>query len=234
MKKSLLFLPLLGLASNVAAQELRGVVTDADNNPLVGASVYWAETTIGASTSATGAYTVHRVKNYDRLVASYLGYVNDTIRIADGVAEQNFRLRSEGVDIEGVVVEYTPVCLIVLHNIYGYVMFGIVWGIAILAIAFKLLWVTCPKWISSVLYIVMGWTCIMALPQIYSALAGAAFFWLLAGGIFYTVGGVIYAIKMPAFNAKHPNFGTHEIFHVFVMAGSLCHFILMYNFVAIM
>ena len=129
---------------------------------------------------------------------------------------------------------YTPVCLIVLHNIYGYVMFGIVWGIAILAIAFKLLWVTCPKWISSVLYIVMGWTCIMALPQIYSALAGAAFFWLLAGGIFYTVGGVIYAIKMPAFNAKHPNFGTHEIFHVFVMAGSLCHFILMYNFVAIM
>ena len=101
MKKSLLFLPLLGLASNVAAQELRGVVTDADNNPLVGASVYWAETTIGASTSATGAYTVHRVKNYDRLVASYLGYVNDTIRIADGVAEQNFRLRSEGVDIEG-------------------------------------------------------------------------------------------------------------------------------------
>ena len=107
MKKSLLFLPLLGLASNVAAQELRGVVTDADNNPLVGASVYWAETTIGASTSATGAYTVHRVKNYDRLVASYLGYVNDTIRIADGVAEQNFRLRSEGVDIEGVVVEST-------------------------------------------------------------------------------------------------------------------------------
>ena len=67
MKKSLLFLPLLGLASNVAAQELRGVVTDADNNPLVGASVYWAETTIGASTTATGAYTVHRVKNYEDL-----------------------------------------------------------------------------------------------------------------------------------------------------------------------
>ena len=139
---------------------------------------------------------------------------------------------SDGTTVS--VVSYTPVCLIVLHNIYGYVMFGIVWGIAILAIAFKLLWVTCPKWISSVLYIVMGWTCVMALPQIYSALAGAAFFWLLAGGIFYTIGGVIYAIKMPAFNAKHPNFGTHEIFHVFVMAGSLCHFILMYNFVAIM
>ena len=143
-------------------------------------------------------------------------------------------LRTEITHVQSGNRVITDICLIVLHNIYGYVMFGIVWGIAILAIAFKLLWVTCPKWISSVLYIVMGWTCIMALPQIYSALAGAAFFWLLAGGIFYTVGGVIYAIKMPAFNAKHPNFGTHEIFHVFVMAGSLCHFILMYNFVAIM
>ena len=101
MKKSLLFLPLLGLASNVAAQELHGVVTDADNNPLVGASVYWAETTIGASTSATGAYTVHRVKNYDRLVASYLGYVNDTIRIADG----EFLAREGVPQIERALVE---------------------------------------------------------------------------------------------------------------------------------
>lgn len=107
MKKSLSLLFLACLAANATAQEVRGIVTDADNNPLVGASVYWAETTIGASTSATGAYAVHRVKNYDRLVASYLGYVNDTIRIADGAAEQNFRLRSEGVDIEGVVVEST-------------------------------------------------------------------------------------------------------------------------------
>ena len=68
----------LAVCGTLSAQDLRGVVRDAENQPLVGASVYWAETTIGASTSATGAYTVHRVKNYDRLVASYLGYVNGT------------------------------------------------------------------------------------------------------------------------------------------------------------
>ena len=148
----------------------------------------------------------------------------------------NFRLKRHDHCMIPVLIagSYTPVCLVVLHNIYGYVMFSIVWGIAALAIAFKLLWVTCPKWISSVLYIIMGWTCIMAFPQIYAALTGPAFWWLLAGGIFYTVGGIIYAVKMPGFNAKHRNFGTHEIFHVFVMAGSLCHFIMMYNYVAIM
>ena len=105
MKKSLLFLPLLGLASNVAAQELHGVVTDADNNPLVGASVYWAGTTIGASTDAQGAFLLHRVKGYDKLVASYLGFVNDTLDVKNGVDKVAFALRSEGVALEGVVVE---------------------------------------------------------------------------------------------------------------------------------
>ena len=107
MKKSFLYLFMLGFAAPAAAQDIHGIVTDADNQPLVGASVYWAGTTIGASTSATGEYSVHRVKNYDLLVASYLGYVNDTIRIEAGVAEQSFQLKSEGVDIESVVVEST-------------------------------------------------------------------------------------------------------------------------------
>ena len=98
---------MLGFAAPAAAQDIHGIVTDADNQPLVGASVYWAGTTIGASTSATGEDSVHRVKNYDLLVASYLGYVNDTIRIEAGVAEQSFQLKSEGVDIESVVVEST-------------------------------------------------------------------------------------------------------------------------------
>ena len=108
MKKILLQLSLiLGLATSVSAQEIKGTVTDTENQPLVGASVYWAGTTIGASTSVNGDYSVHRVKNYDLLVASYLGYVNDTIRIEAGVAEQNFQLKSEGVDIESVVVVST-------------------------------------------------------------------------------------------------------------------------------
>ena len=78
----------------------------------------------------------------------------------------------------------------------------------------------------------MGWTCVFAFSQIVSSLSTPAFLWLLAGGIIYTVGGIIYALKLPIFNSKHKYFGSHEIFHLFVMAGSLCHFILMFVYVA--
>lgn len=129
---------------------------------------------------------------------------------------------------------YTPVCLIVLHNTTGYLLLTLVWSLAILGIVFKLFWVNCPRWMSSVLYIIMGWACVLSFTQIINALPWAAFAWLLAGGIIYTIGGVVYALKFKNFNEKHKYFGTHEIFHLFVMGGSLCHFIVMFQYVAVM
>ena len=129
---------------------------------------------------------------------------------------------------------YTPVCLIVLHNHIGYILCALVWGIAILGMILKGCWITCPKWLSSVLYIAMGWVCVLAFTQILNSLPAAAFNWLLAGGIIYTVGGIIYALKLPIFNAHHKYFGSHEIFHLFVMAGSICHFIMMFEYVAVL
>lgn len=125
---------------------------------------------------------------------------------------------------------YTPVCLIVLKGRLGIILLSIVWAIAIAGILIKAFWVYCPKWVSSVLYIGMGWTCVLAFTQLLNNLSPAAFGWLLAGGIIYTVGGVIYALKLPLFNSRHKNFGSHEIFHLFVMAGSACHFVVMYAF----
>ena len=125
---------------------------------------------------------------------------------------------------------YTPVCLIVLKGKTGIILLTIVWAIAIAGILIKAFWVYCPKWVSSVLYIGMGWTCVLAFTQILNNMSPAAFGWLLAGGIIYTVGGVIYALKLPIFNSKHKNFGSHEIFHLFVMGGSACHFVVMYAF----
>lgn len=129
---------------------------------------------------------------------------------------------------------YTPICLIVLHGRTGFMLLALVWSIAILGIIFKLCRVTCPKWVSSVLYIAMGWVCVLAFTQILNSLPAAAFNWLLAGGIIYTVGGIIYALKLPIFNAHHKYFGSHEIFHLFVMAGSICHFIMMFEYVAVL
>lgn len=127
---------------------------------------------------------------------------------------------------------YTPVCLIVLGGRTGYTLLAVVWGIALAGIILKACWITCPKWFSSLIYISMGWVCLAVFGPLWNVLPHAAFGWLLAGGIIYTIGGVIYALKLPVFNGKHENFGSHEIFHLFVMGGSICHFIFMYTYVA--
>lgn len=126
---------------------------------------------------------------------------------------------------------YTPVCLLVLEPANGYPLLISIWTIATIGIVVKALWITCPKWFSSLIYISMGWMCVFVFGPIVSSIPQAAFAWLLSGGIIYTIGGVIYALKLPIFNAKHEFFGSHEIFHLFVMGGSACHFVFMYRYV---
>ena len=126
---------------------------------------------------------------------------------------------------------YTPVCMMILEHSTGYKLLALVWAVALIGMTIKFFWVTCPKWFSSIIYIAMGWLCIPVVKPLFSILPRAAFLWLLAGGIMYTVGGVIYALKLPIFNSLHKYFGSHEIFHVFVMFGSFCHFIFMYFYV---
>ena len=127
---------------------------------------------------------------------------------------------------------YTPVCLLTLPKPSGLMLLAAVWGIALVGIFIKGFWITCPKWFSSVLYIAMGWSCLSVLGQLFSLLPLHAFLWLLAGGLIYTAGGNIYALRLPLFDARHPMFGLHEIFHLFVMAGSLCHFVFMFCYLA--
>lgn len=127
---------------------------------------------------------------------------------------------------------YTPVCLLVLEPSMGYPLLALVWGTAIIGMVIKLFWVTCPKWFSSIIYIAMGWECVLVFGPLVETLQPGAFWWLLIGGLFYTVGGVIYALKIPFLNHLHKYFGLHEIFHLFIMAGSICHFVFMFQYVA--
>lgn len=127
---------------------------------------------------------------------------------------------------------YTPICLIVLGGKLGYTLLAVIWSIALAGMLLKACWVTCPKWFSSIIYISMGWVCVAVFGRLWNSLPHGAFGWLLAGGIIYTVGGIIYAIKPKYFDEKHKFFGLHEIFHLFVMGGSICHFIFMYFYVA--
>lgn len=129
---------------------------------------------------------------------------------------------------------YSPVCLVVLGGTRGWVLFSVIWGLAIAGILLSLLWINCPKWLCSVIYILMGWMCIFAFQSIVAALPAGAFSWLLAGGIIYTAGGVIYALKLPLFSHMGKNFGNHELFHLFCIGGSVCHYVMMLVYVAVL
>ena len=187
--------------------------------------------------ACTAPDLVHVVSLSIFIVSMLLLYAASTLYHSLDINEKvNKRLKKFDHMMISVLIAgtYTPVCLIAIRGTLGYTLLAIVWGIAIFGIVLKAFWVNCPKWVSSVLYIGMGWTCVLAFTQILNSLSREAFMWLLTGGIIYTIGGVIYALKLPIFNSRHENFGSHEIFHLFVMGGSFCHFVLMYKFLAVM
>lgn len=125
---------------------------------------------------------------------------------------------------------YTPICLLVLNKDIGYKLLFVVWSITIIGAFIKIFWINAPRWVSSGLYIGMGWISIFVFMPLVKSMAPGGLFWLSLGGILYTVGGVIYGLKKP--NIDKPWFGFHELFHLFVLAGTFCHFIMMYFYIA--
>lgn len=117
---------------------------------------------------------------------------------------------------------YTPVCLIPLRGIWGWSLLISIWGIAIMGVLFKVFWFNAPRWLSTLFYIVMGWLVVVAFYPLSNTLSPRGLIWLISGGILYTLGGIIYGTKWPKIKLRL--FGFHEIFHLFVLGGSMCHF----------
>ncbi|MFH1138287.1 MAG: hemolysin III family protein [Pseudomonadota bacterium] len=124
---------------------------------------------------------------------------------------------------------YTPICLAPLRGAWGWSILGVVWGLAVGGLFFKLFWLEAPRWISTGIYLLMGWTCLAAIYPLVLKIPSGGLFWLVLGGLFYTVGGVIYGLKRP--DPVPGVFGFHEIFHLLVMAGSFCHFWMMLRYI---
>jgi hemolysin III len=123
---------------------------------------------------------------------------------------------------------YTPICLIPLRGGWGYSILITIWGIAITGIIMKILWFDAPRWLYTMFYLVMGWLVVIALWPIIKTTPIGGVLWLIAGGLLYTIGAVIYGTKWPPLKSKI--FGFHEIFHLFVLYGSFCHFWLMFRY----
>jgi hemolysin III len=118
---------------------------------------------------------------------------------------------------------YTPYTIVTLNGLTGWVIFGISWGLAISGIILKLFFTGKYDFISTLMYVFMGWIIIFAIKPLSINLSSDGIFWLIAGGISYTLGAVIYNIKKIKFN--------HAIFHIFVLFGSGCHFLSIYLYV---
>lgn len=120
---------------------------------------------------------------------------------------------------------YTPLCIIALGGALGTALLCVIWALALIGCVINTIWIRLPRWLTSTIYIVMGWISVVAIYPL-SKVIGFGVFWLIMGGVFYTIGGVLYAIKWPG--KLNPRFGCHEVFHVFILLGSICHYIMMF------
>lgn len=122
---------------------------------------------------------------------------------------------------------YTPVAYFGLHGVWQSVVLWLIWGIALAGIALKMLTMKLPRWVSTALYLGMGWLAVVFLPQLAHNLPAAAIGWLAVGGVLYSLGAVVYGTKR--WNPKPGVFGFHEIWHLFVLGGTGAHVAMMFN-----
>jgi hemolysin III len=125
---------------------------------------------------------------------------------------------------------YTPFCLIPLKGLFGYISIGVVWLLAIIgtsSVFFKGFWEKVPRKAYTLLYVIMGWMSLIIIYPLSQKVAIGAIYWLLIGGIFYTIGAFIYSRKKPNISKS---FGFHELFHILILAGTICHFWAIYRY----
>jgi hemolysin III len=126
---------------------------------------------------------------------------------------------------------YTPICVLALEGGWGAGLLGVVWALAFCGVVVKLLWMDAPRWLSVGLYLAMGWVAVVAVSAILKAVPPGGIAWILGGGLVYSAGAVIYGLKWP--NIKPGVFGFHELWHLFVLAGSACHFWAMLQYISL-
>ena len=125
---------------------------------------------------------------------------------------------------------YTPFCLLALEGAWRVGLLSMIWGLAVCGMLLKLFWMEAPRWLSVALYLGMGWGALIAAPALFQAVPPGGIAWVLGGGFIYSVGAIVYGLRRP--NLVPGVFGFHELWHLFVVAGSACHFWAVLHYVA--
>jgi hemolysin III len=125
---------------------------------------------------------------------------------------------------------YTPICIHFFSGFWRWGVLAIIWSMAIVGVAVKVFSIRAPRWLTTVIYLAMGWLCLMGIRVMLATMPMSALIWLLLGGIFFSLGAIVYVTKRP--NLYPGVFGFHELWHIFVILGCLCHFVVVAVYVA--
>ena len=142
--------------------------------------------------------------------------------------EERYRLLDHIMIYLVIAGSYTPICVIVLDESWRIGMLIGIWGFAFAGILKKIIWLNAPRWFSTALYLLMGWIAVIIFPQMWELLPTFFLYWIVAGGLFYSIGAVIYAIEKPDPFSLY--FGHHELWHLFVLGGAFSHFWAIYKY----
>jgi hemolysin III len=125
---------------------------------------------------------------------------------------------------------YTPFCVIAFDGFWRWGFLAIIWSLAFIGVGVKVFIIKAPRWLTAGVYVVMGWLSIAAIGEMLAVLPAGGLAWLLAGGVIYTLGALVYITK--SMNFWPGKFGFHEVWHIFVLLGALAHFIAIFYFIA--
>ncbi|MEX0843706.1 MAG: hemolysin III family protein [Balneolaceae bacterium] len=142
--------------------------------------------------------------------------------------EELFRMFDHILIYVLIAGSYTPMCVILLEDGWQLGMLLGIWLFALGGILKKIFWLNAPRWFSTLIYLLMGWVSVIILPMIWNLMPHLFVYWIAIGGFFYTAGAVIYAINKP--NPIPGKFGSHEIWHLFVMGGAFSHYWAIYKY----
>jgi hemolysin III len=126
---------------------------------------------------------------------------------------------------------YTPILLNYFSGFLRWGFLALVWGIALAGVIVKLFIINTPRWVTAGIYLVMGWMAVLIIKPMLQNMPAAALWWMLAGGLTYSIGAAIYITKKLDFWPEV--FGFHEVWHVFVTLAALCHFVMIYRYIAL-
>ena len=126
---------------------------------------------------------------------------------------------------------YTPICIHFFSGFWQYGMVALIWGLAIIGVLVKIFIINSPRWITAGIYLMMGWLAIIGVQEIIRTMPIPAIFWLVIGGLMYTIGALIYITKK--LDIKPGVFGFHEVWHVFVILGAFSHFFVIFRYIAL-